>query len=83
MTSDDICKSCDGAGKWPEFLPDDVDCMACGGTGRRDVRPSEAAFDEFADGEGGEFPAAFIDEAVEIDDVLAFNALPIGDPADA
>lgn len=48
-----VCGSCRGSGQWEEFLPDEVDCMSCEGTGVL-VKPtglrtwdSEAWADEF------------------------------------
>lgn len=85
VPSDDDCTSCDGSGKWPEFLPEDVDCMGCGGTGRRDRVPSEAIYDEFADDDDGEFPTAFVEDTVELygEDTLVLETLTLGDRADA
>lgn len=60
--TDEICTTCEGAGKWLEFLPDDVDCMACGGTGRRDALAPEALFDEFGGDDADAFPVAFMDD---------------------
>lgn len=66
---DPPCGTCGGSGKWPEFAPDDVDCMACGGEGvTKAAANSEAGHDEgFLDLEDESWMGAALDSSFEGD----------------